>query len=84
MMWRQAHFGAVMSGLLQLSRTNVSTTGVEEEVSDPVEVWKFHLDDIKGPVHTTQKVTLLPFSIASVMQIPVSKDTACGSMYSQN
>ena len=66
MMWRQAHFGAVMSGLLQLSRTNVSTTGVEEEVSDPVEVWKFHLDDIKGPVHTTQKVTLLPFSIASV------------------
>ena len=34
--------------------------------SDPVEVQKFHLDDIRGPVHSTQKVTLLPFSTVSV------------------
>ena len=44
--WRQAHFGAVMSGSLQLSHTNPSKIGMEEEVSysshgsDPVEVWK--------------------------------------------
>ena len=54
-----------MSGSLQLSHTNSSQTGKEEEGShsslgsDPVEVWKFSLDDIKGPVCTTQKVTTL-------------------------
>ena len=58
-MWRQAHFGAVMMGLLQLSHTNPSKTGMEEEVShssigsDPVEVWKFSLDNVKCLVHTT-------------------------------
>ena len=70
--WRQAHFGAVMSGLLQLSHMTSSKMGKEEEVShpspgsDPVEVWKFSLYDIKGPVHTTQKVTIPPFSTVSV------------------
>ena len=34
--------------------------------SDPLEVHKFSLDDIKGPVCTTQKVTILPFSTVSV------------------
>ena len=69
---RQAHFGAVMSGSLQLSCTNSSKTGVQDEVShsspesDPVEVQKFHHDDIRGPVHTTQKVTILLFSTVSV------------------
>ena len=72
MMRRQAHFGAVMSGSLQLSCTNSSKTGLDEEVShsspenDPVEVQKFCFDDIRGPVHTTQKVTILPFSTVSV------------------
>ena len=71
-MWRQAHFGAVMSGSLQLSQTNSSKMGKEEEFShsspgsDPVEVQKFSLDDVKGQVHTTQKVTILPFSTVSV------------------
>ena len=70
--WRQAHFGAVISVSLQLSCTNSSKTGVEEEVShsspesDPVEVWRFHLDDVIGPVCTTQKVTILLFSTVSV------------------
>ena len=70
--WRQANFGAVMSGSLQLSHTNPSKTEREEEIShfpiegDPVEVWKFSLDDIKGLVHTTQKVIILPFSTVSV------------------
>ena len=72
MMWRQAHFGAVMSGSLHLSHTNSSKTGVEEEVSlsspesDPMEVQKFCLDDIRGLVHTTQKVTIPLFSTVSV------------------
>ena len=61
-----------MPGLLQLSHTNSSKTGVGEEVShsssesDPVEVQKFHLDDERGPVCITQKVTILPFSTVSV------------------
>ena len=33
---------------------------------DPVEVQKFSLDDVKGLVHTTQKVTILPFSTVNV------------------
>ena len=71
-MWRQAHLEAVMSGLLQLSYINSSKTGKEEEVShfspgsDPAEVWKFSLDDIRGPVCTTQKVTIPLFGTASV------------------
>ena len=31
-MWKQAHFGAVMSGLLQLTCTSSDKTGMEEEV----------------------------------------------------
>ena len=60
------------SGSLQLSHTNSSKTGVEKEVnhsspeSEPMEVQKFHLDDIRGPVHTTKKVTILLFSTVSV------------------
>ena len=61
-----------MSGPLQLSHTNSSRTGVDVEVShsspesDPMKVWKFCLDDLKGPVHTTQKVTIPLFSTVSV------------------
>ena len=45
---------------------------MEEEVShsspesDPLEVWKFCLDDVSGPVHITQKVTILLVSTVSV------------------
>ena len=59
MMWRQAHFGAVMSGSLQLSHTSSNKINVEEEVShpsqggDPVEMRRFCLNDIRGPVCTT-------------------------------
>ena len=72
MTWRQAHFGAVMSGLLQLPQTGSNGTRVEKEVihsslrGDTVEVKEFCLDDIRGPVHTTQKVTIPPFSTISV------------------
>ena len=66
--WSQAHFGAVMSGLLQLSCGSSDWTRVKEAVKcspqegDPVELQKFSLNNIKGPVHTTQKVTIPPFS----------------------
>ena len=58
-MCRQAHFGAVMLGSLQLSCMSSNKSGVAEEVShpsqsgDPVEVRKFCLNDIRGPVQTT-------------------------------
>ena len=29
--------------------------------SDPVEVWKYQLDGVKGAVYTTQKITISPF-----------------------
>ena len=70
--WRQAHIGAVMSRLLQLSHTNSSKMGKEEEVSHSslgVTLWKCRssvLDDVKGPACTTQKVTILLFGTVSV------------------
>ena len=57
--WRQAHFGAVMLESLQLSCMSLNKSGVGEEVSHPsqsgvpVEVRKFCLNDVRGPVHTT-------------------------------
>ena len=72
MMWWQAHFGAVMSGLLQLSCASSDKNRVQEETKcssqedDPMEVQRFCLDDIRGLVHTTQKVTMLPVSTVSV------------------
>ena len=69
---RQAHLGPVMSGSLQLPHTSSNKTRLEKEVShsslsdDPLEVRKFCLDDVRGPVHTTQKVTIPPFSTVSV------------------
>ena len=54
--WRQAHFGAVMSGSLQLAHTTSKEDGeVGKEVtpspsSDPAASRKFCLDDIQEPV----------------------------------
>ena len=61
-----------MSGLLQLSCVSSDKTRVEEGVrcssqeGDPVEARKFCLNDVRGPVHTTQKVTIPPFGTVSV------------------
>ena len=71
MTWEQAHFAAVMFGSLQLSHTTSNTTGVGKKVihsspkSDPMEVREFCLDDVRGLVHTTQKVTIPPFNTIS-------------------
>ena len=53
--WQQAHFGAVMSGLLQLSHSSSEKLKMENlsGESDPVEVQKYQLDGVKGAVHTT-------------------------------
>ena len=61
--WQQAHFGAVMSGLLQLSRSSSEKLAKQNlpGESDPVEVQKHQLDGVKGAVHTTQKGTIPPF-----------------------
>ena len=59
MKWRQAHFGVVMSGLLQLTHTSSDKTkggegvGYFSQSGDPMEVRKFCFNDIRGPVHTT-------------------------------
>ena len=72
MTWRQAHFGAVMLASLQLScsssdkgkMTKGATSSSQE--SDSVEMWKFQLNDVKGLVCTTQKVTILPSGTINV------------------
>ena len=70
--WRQAHFGAVMSGLLQLPHMGSNRTGMVKEVihsslkSDTMEVKEFCQDNVRGPACTTQKVTIPPFSTISV------------------
>ena len=72
MTWRQAHFGAVMLGSLQFfcgsSDENKIGEGAKcsSQKSDPLEVQKFQLDDVKGLVCTTQKVTIPPFSTVNV------------------
>ena len=70
--WRQAHFGAVMLGSLQLScsssdKSKVTTgaTGSSQQ-GDTLEVQKFQLNDVKGLVWTTQKVTIPPFSTVNI------------------
>ena len=70
--WQQAHFGAVVSGLLQLSCSSSDKPKPGEKLkdfsweNDPVEVQKSQLDGIKGAVHTTQKVTIPPFHTVKV------------------
>ena len=61
--WWQAHLGAVMSGSLQLSCSSSEKLALQNlsGESDPVEVWKYQLDGVKGAVCTTQKVTIPPF-----------------------
>ena len=72
MTWRQAHFRTVMSRSLQLPHTSANGTRVEKEVihSSPgvntIEVKEFCLDDVKGPVHTTWRFTIPPFSTVSI------------------
>ena len=75
MTWRQAHFGAVMSGSQQPTpnglQQNWGGKGGDPFLlgGDIVEVKEFCLDDVWGPVHTTWKVTIHPFSTISMHAI---------------
>ena len=76
-----------MLGFLQLSHGSSDKIRIGEgakhssQEGDPAEVQKFSLDDVKGLVCTTQKVTIPPFSTVNVctstsvkghcMQVPV-------------
>ena len=66
--WQQAHFGAVMSGSLQLSHSSSEKLKIENfsRENDPVEVQKYQLDGVKGAVCTTQKVTIPPFQTINI------------------
>ena len=66
--WQQAHFGAVMSGLLQLSCSSSEKLALQDlsGESDPLEVQKYQLDGVKGAVCTTQKVTIPPFQTMTI------------------
>ena len=72
MAWQQAHFVAVMLGLLQLSCGSSDKDRMGEgakhssQEGDPLEVWKFSLDDVKGLICTTQKVTIMQFGTVNV------------------
>ena len=71
-MWRQIHFGAVMSGSMLPTHTSSNKTRMEEEVGhsspkgDPMEVRKFCPNNVRDSVHTTQKVTIPLFRTVSV------------------
>ena len=68
MTWQQAHFGAVMSGSLQLSHSSSEKLAMQNLSGecDPVEVWKYQLDGVKGAVCTTQRVTIPLFQTITV------------------
>ena len=70
--WQQAHFGAVISGLLQLSCSSSEKLKLENfsGESDPVEVQKYQLYGVKGAVCTTQKVTIPPFQTINIKGNP--------------
>ena len=69
MTWRQAHFGAVMLGSLQLSCSGLGqcevTPGAASSIHQGGTV-EVQLNDIKGLVCTTQKVTIPPFSTINI------------------
>ena len=66
--WQQAHFGAVMLGLLQMSHSSSEKLKIENfsREKDPLEVQKYQLDGVKGAVCTTQKVTIPPFQTINI------------------
>ena len=69
--WKQAHFGTVMSGSLLLPHTDSKghDSGEGDHSLTKLQSYSmqgFCLDDVWGPVHTTQKVTIPPFGTISI------------------
>ena len=90
MTWRQAHFGAVMSGSLQLSCRGSDKSEIGERAkcspkgSDPVEVQKIQLDEVKGLVTPHRRSLFCPLAPSMCRPISVLGDTACRLMSSLN
>ena len=57
-----------MSGLLQLFHSSSEKLKLDNffKENEPVEVWKYQLDGVKGAVCTTQKVTIPPFQTVNI------------------
>ena len=69
--WKKAHFGAVISGLLQLPHKCARRKGVLWEATpsaapDSPTPKGFCLDEIQGHVHTTQRVTIPQFGTMNI------------------
>ena len=83
--WRQTHFAAIMSGSLQLPcTTSKEDREVGKEVtpsqsSDPAASRGFGLNDVQGPVHTTQKLPFPHLGLLASTATQVSGDAAWGS-----
>ena len=84
--WKQAHFGAVMLGSLQLSHSSSDKSEVTKgatsssQQGETVEVWKFWLNDVKGSVHQHRKSPFPHLALSMYEPAPVSRDTACKYM----
>ena len=93
MTWRPAHFGAVISGLLQLPHKCVGGQGFYKWGNSlcspkPYCTKEFHLDNVQGHIHTTRRVTIPLFGTINIhgktdiwglcMQVHVLAETAKG------
>ena len=84
--WKQAHFGVVMSGPLQLPCTDSKGNGeVGKEVTpspscNPIVSRGVCLDDVQGPVHTTWRSLFPHLGPSAYMVTQASGDTVYGSM----
>ena len=71
-MWKQVHFGAGLSGSLQLpNKCTKGDGGAESGVTpsvapNPTASKEFCLDNTQGHVHTTQKVIIHPFRTINI------------------
>ena len=70
--WKQAHFGAVISRLLQLHYTDSRGNGevgkgfIPSPGSNPTASREFCLYDVQDHVHTAWRVTISPFETISI------------------
>ena len=69
--WKQAPFGVVMSGSLQLPHTHAGgralTKGLPLSTTTiPTVPKEFHLDDVQGHIHTTKRIMIPPFRTVNI------------------
>ena len=82
--WEQAHFGAVLSGLLQLPHTDskedrgVGKEGTPSPSSDATVSRGFCWDEVQGPSIPLRRLLFPCLGLLISMAIQVSRETACG------